>query len=254
MGQETTDNHLLLNLQTQVVSREGSTLWDRVTVPKSFPADETALLLCDVWDDHWCSGAARRLDAMVGRMNEVVASARKAGVQVIHAPSGTMQFYAFTPQRRRIVDTPRVETPEPLDLPIPPPLPIDDSDGGCDTGDETQRRAWTRQHAGIEIAESDVISDDGEEVYSFLHALGIANLIVMGVHTNMCVLNRSFAIKQMTAWGIRCVLIRDLTDTMYNPARAPYVSHDRGTELVVEYIERHWCPSMLSRDLLEARV
>ena len=98
----------------------------------------------------------------------------------------------------------------------------------------------------------DVISDDGEEVYSFLRASGIANLMVMGVHTNMCVLNRSFAIKQMTAWGIRCVLVRDLTDTMYNPGRAPYVSHDRGTELVVEYIERHWCPSMLSRDLLES--
>ena len=106
--------------------------------------------------------------------------------------------------------------------------------------------------AGIKIAEDDVISDDGEEVYSFLRASGIANLLVMGVHTNMCVLNRSFAIKQMTAWGIRCVLVRDLTDTMYNPGRAPYVSHDRGTELVVEYIERHWCPSMLSRDLLES--
>jgi len=250
MAQYTYTKHLELNLRTQVVTREGSGFWQQATVPKRFPADETALLLCDVWDDHWCSGAARRVDAMVGRMNEVVASARKAGVQVIHAPSGTMQFYALTPQRRRIVDTPQVETPEPLDLPIPPPLPIDDSDGGCDTGDETQKRAWTRQHAGIEIAENDVISDDGEEVYSFLRTVGIANLLVMGVHTNMCVLNRSFAIKQMTAWGIRCVLIRDLTDTMYNPARSPYVSHDRGTELVVEYIERHWCPSMLSRDLL----
>jgi nicotinamidase-related amidase len=83
-----------------------------------------------------------------------------------------------------------------------------------------------------------------------MRAAGIENLVVMGVHTNMCVLNRSFAIKQMTRWGIRCVLVRDLTDAMYNPSRAPYVSHDRGTELVVDHIERYWCPSILSRDLL----
>ena len=85
-----------------------------------------------------------------------------------------------------------------------------------------------------------------------MHQLGIKNLIIMGVHTNMCVLGRSFGIRQMTKWGIRCVLVRDLTDAMYNPKRAPYVSHKRGTELVVEYIEKYWCPSILSNDLLKA--
>ncbi len=80
---------------------------------------------------------------------------------------------------------------------------------------------------------------------------GIKNLIAMGVHTNMCVLNRPFGIKQMTRWGVRCVLVRDLTDAMYNPQRPPYVSHERGTELIVEYIEKYWCPSVLSDDLLK---
>ena len=51
---------------------------------------------------------------------------------------------------------------------------------------------------------------------------------------------------------MRCVLVRDVTDAQYNPERAPYVSHGRGTELVVEYIERHWCPSILSEDLLKS--
>jgi hypothetical protein len=73
----------------------------------------------------------------------------------------------------------------------------------------------------------------------------------MGVHTNMCVLNRSFAIKQMVRWGVNIALVRDLTDTMYNPAMPPYVSHDEGTRLVVEYIEKFWCPSLLSDDLLK---
>ena len=41
-------------------------------------------------------------------------------------------------------------------------------------------------------------------------------------------------------------LIRDLTDTMYNPARPPYVSHEEGTRLVVGYIEKHWCGTVES--------
>ena len=74
----------------------------------------------------------------------------------------------------------------------------------------------------------------------------------MGVHTNMCVLGRSFGIRNMTRWGLDCYLVRDLTDTMYNPDMPPKVSHDEGTELVVRHIEEHWCPSLLSADLIAA--
>jgi hypothetical protein len=48
------------------------------------------------------------------------------------------------------------------------------------------------------------------------------------------------------------VLVRDLTDAMYNPASRPYVSHAEGTEMVIEYIEKYWCPSALSGDLVNA--
>jgi hypothetical protein len=133
---------------------------------------------------------------------------------------------------------------------VEPALPIDDSDGGCDTDDRTYK-AWKRQHADIEIAPGDMVSDNGLEVYSFLRARGIENLIVMGVHTNMCVLNRKFAIKQMTKWGVNCILVRDMTDAMYDPKDRPYVSHEQGTELVIQHIERYWAPSILSSELIE---
>jgi len=67
----------------------------------------------------------------------------------------------------------------------------------------------------------------------------------------MCILNRSFAIRQMTKWGVRCILIRDLTDAMYDPKDAPHVPHDEGTGLVIQHIEQHWAPTMLSADLLK---
>jgi hypothetical protein len=78
-------------------------------------------------------------------------------------------------------------------------------------------------------------------------------MLILGVHTNMCVLHRSFGIKQMVRWGVEPVLIRDLTDTMYNPAMPPYVSHDEGTRLTIEYIEKFWCPTVLSDDLCKMR-
>ena len=69
----------------------------------------------------------------------------------------------------------------------------------------------------------------------------------------MCVLNRSFAIKRMVRWGFDAVLARDLTDAMYNPMRPPYVSHEAGTRLIIEYIEKHWCPTMTSDDITFVR-
>jgi len=44
------------------------------------------------------------------------------------------------------------------------------------------------------------------------------------------------------------VLMRDLTDTMYNSKSAPYVSHFTGNSLIQEYIETYVCPSMVSTD------
>jgi hypothetical protein len=44
-------------------------------------------------------------------------------------------------------------------------------------------------------------------------------------------------------------LIRDLTDTMYNPERPPGVSHFAGTELVIEHVEKYWCPTCSSADV-----
>ncbi|MFQ6043776.1 MAG: isochorismatase family protein, partial [Candidatus Poribacteria bacterium] len=202
------------------------------------------------WNRHWSRGATERVDAMAPRMNEVIKVARTRGVQIIHAPSDTMDFYEGTPARQRMIDAPHAEPPPELEH-DDPPQPVDASDGGSDTGETESYKAWHRQHPVIEIdQEKDGISDNGQEVYNLMQQRGIKNLIIMGVHTNMCVLGRSFAIKQMVKWGVNVALARDLTDAMYNPAKPPYVSHEEGTKLVIEYIEKFWCPSIASEELM----
>lgn len=238
-----------LHLRSRVEAWKGSGAWTEVGLVHELAPERVAVLLCDLWDRHWCSGASRRVDEMAPRVGAVLRSARALGARIIHAPSDTMAFYQGHPARERARTLGRVAPPPALAL-TDPPLPIDDSDGGCDSGETPWHRAWTRQHPAVTVADHDLVSDDGAEIYSYLRAEGVGLLAIMGVHTNMCVLGRSFGIRQMTRWGVPCVLVRDLTDAMYNPAMAPHVSHDRGTELVIEHIERHWCPSVLSRDLM----
>jgi nicotinamidase-related amidase len=204
-----------------------------------------------MWDKHWCPSATKRCDALAKKADAVVKALRKKGVTIIHAPSDCMAFYKDTAQRKNILALAKVAPPKARVI-VDAPLPIDDSDGGCDDEKPVKSfKAWTRQHPAIEIAKEDFLSDNGQEVYNLLAKRGIKNLLVMGVHTNMCVLNRTFAIKQMTRWGVRCVLIRDLTDAMYNPRKRPFVTHDQGTELVIKHIEKYWCPSVLSKELVK---
>lgn len=217
---------------------------------------ETAIIICDMWNKHWCASASGRIADMAPRMNDVVATARGLGVRIVHAPSSTMDFYDQTPARERALAAPHVASPVPimswcdLEPEGEGSLPIDDSDGGCDDDSPSGGPApWTRQHGAIKISAADVVSDNGAEIWNYFEQEGIRNVAIMGVAANMCVLGRSFGIRQLTKLGMNVVLVRDLTDAMYDPRDEPFVDHQRGTELVIEHIEEHWCPSVEAADL-----
>jgi nicotinamidase-related amidase len=218
---------------------------------------ETAVIICDMWDDHWCKCAAQHCSELAPRVNDFVQVARARGALVVHAPSDTMTFYSGMPQRERAEHAPTVTPPVPIttrwiDRSREPELPIDDSDGGCDDEPPSfpgRSLPWKRQHPAIAIAEQDIISDDGGEIYNVLMGSRLKNIFVTGVHTNKCILVRSFGIRQMVMLGMNAVLVRDLTDSLYNPRMPPVVSHDRGTALIVEHIEKYWCPSIASGDV-----
>ncbi len=240
-------NSLTLRIRTTTQPWKNAA-WTPIALTESIDPQHTALIICDMWDKHWCRGATGRVGVLAPQIAATAAALRNAGALIIHSPSDTMDFYSASPQRKAMLAIPHVNPPDPIEL-KDPPLPIDDSGGGCDTND-TFYKAWTREHPAIAIAPADLISDNGSEVYSALKARDIRHVLIAGVHTNMCVLNRTFAIKQLTRWGVRCILLRDLTDSMYNPADRPHVTHDGGTALVIEHIEKYWCPTMLSGDLL----
>jgi len=243
---------LRLPTRVQAESAKGGGIWQTSESAATWDARKTAIVVCDMWDKHWCEGATRRVGEMAPRMNEVIKKAREQGVFIIHCPSDTMKFYDGTPGRKLAQAAPKATPKVPLqnwcslDKTKEPPLPIDDADGGCDEHPQCKNyKAWSRQIAMIEVKDGDSITDSAEAYY-LMQQRGIENVIVMGVHLNMCVLGRPFSIRQMVAQGKNVVLMRDMTDTMYNSRQRPFVPHPAGTDLMLAHVERHWCPTISS--------
>ena len=236
-------------------------------------ASRTAIIVCDVWDYHHCLNAVRRLEEFAPRLNQLLIESRQRGAIVIHAPSDCMPAYVDHPARLRAVQTPKAKQ-LPKDIEhwcsrIPTEsnalYPIDQSDGGED--DDPQEHAswaaklmalgrnlgipWKKQSDLITIeSDRDYISDRGDEVWNILEQHGIQNVILTGVHCNMCVLGRPFGLRQMVLNGKQVVLVRDLTDSMYSPKRWPYVDHFTGHDLIINYVEAQICPTITSDQIL----
>jgi putative heme-binding domain-containing protein len=247
---------LTLPTRSRVETSKGSGEWRVEEKTATWDPGKTAIVVCDMWNQHWCKGATRRVAEMAPRMNEVVKEARNHGVFIIHCPSDTMKFYEGTPQRKLAQSAPPATPRVPLqrwcnlDADREAPLPIDDSDGGCDDWPRCENGSpWRRQIDVIEVKEGDAVTDSAEAYY-LMQQRGIDNVIVMGVHLNMCVLGRPFSIRQMVKQGKNVVLMRDMTDTMYNSRKRPSVPHCAGTDLMIEHVEKYWCPSITSVALL----
>jgi nicotinamidase-related amidase len=187
-------------------------------------------------------------------MNNVVSLAREKGILIVHAPSSCMDYYKNHPARKlgqkyKNKEAKDLISNDLLDSETGAIWPIDQKDGGCDCEPHCQQgNPWTKQIDLIEISSQDAISDSGVEIAGLFKVKGIKNVILMGVHENMCVIGRSFGLRNMVRLGMNVALMRDLTDTMYNSKQWPAVSHFTGTSLMTEYIEMYVCSSMVSSD------
>ena len=261
---------LKLTLQRRVETHAGA--YSIVRASETWAPQETAVIVCDMWDLHHCRNAVRRLEEMAPRMNHVLEKARSEGVLIIHAPSSCMKAYEVHPARRRAQAAPRaVNLPDGIGewcRVIPAEeravYPLDQSDGGEDDDPVEHeawakelaarglnpREPWTRQTGLLRMDDRDAISDSGVEIWNLLELRRITNVILMGVHVNMCVAGRPFGLRQMVRNRKNVVLMRDMTDSMYNPARWPFVDHFQGTRLFIEHVEKYICPTITSDQIL----
>ncbi len=215
---------------------------------------ETAIIIVDMWNDHHFVSAAKRVVEMAPHMNRVVKAARDRGVLIIHAPSGCDDFYKGQAVRRNAESAPVAKAgvgfkwnyfnPE-HEGPLAGKLEA--AGCSCDTPNPCgpDRRVWESQIKAIEMTDADAATSNGQEIHNLLESRGIKNVIIMGVHTNRCVLGRPFGIRQMVYQKRNVVLCRDLTDSYHrDPGK-----HFEGLEKIVEHVEKYWCPTITSKSI-----
>jgi hypothetical protein len=96
------------------------------------------------------------------------------------------------------------------------------------------------------VTDADAVTDDGQELFNLLEQRQVRHVIVTGVHTNICILGRPYGIRQLIFWEKSALLCRDLTDSYHQDPRGHYW----GTDATIAHIERFWCPSVTSADLV----
>jgi len=241
---------MLLKTKKQLLEKDeqGFLFWKALIKEEEFFPGKCAVIICDMWDRHWSPAATLRAAAMAPVLNGYIAAMRDEGMTIIHCPSETLDFYEGHPARIRmnkILDycTKKQlrEVKRKVRAAKYPSHPLDARRGGCDTGGRTPKNylVWSRQNADIYIdGDRDFIGEKYAEVYNIMKHRDLDTLIYTGVHTNMCVIGREFGMKNMAQSGFKVYIAANATDAMYCPADRPYVSHERGVEMCVEYIEK----------------
>lgn len=219
-------------------------------------AEQTAVIICDMWDRHWCRGASARVNEMAPEMDKVVRALRDRGCLIAHAPSGTMPFYRQHPARIRTLQLAEdqkltVSSAGLKQLAAEPSIPVDPNRIECDCGQIKcrQHEPWQRQINAIHIADQDLIGEGSELLKAFIR-LSVRDVLVMGVHTNICVVGRDFGIRSLIRHGFRPLLVRDLTDCMAPHDEFPFVSHFDALDYVIYHIETYLCGTVESAALI----
>lgn len=253
---EAADEFGVLNVETrQRVKANGPADEFRVVKEtQQWDAVKTAIIVIDMWDAHHCISAARRVEEMAPHVNRTITAAREQGALIIHAPSDCMEYYKDAPERRRAMEAPLAESPvkfqwHHFNPEHEGPLAERLEHGGCscDTREPCgpTRIVWKKQHDAIKIHPDDVVTADGQEVFNLLEQRGIENVVILGVHTNRCVLGRPFGIRQMVYLKKNVVLCRDLTDSYHrDPGH-----HFEGLDTIIEHVETYWCPTITSESI-----
>ena len=92
---------LKLNARRQVEGEKGKGNWKEEHAVLDWEGKKTALIICDMWNEHWCKGATERVGEMAPRMNEVVKAARAKWVFI--AFLALAAFLLFTEHRAHLL-------------------------------------------------------------------------------------------------------------------------------------------------------
>ena len=187
----------------------------------SLPAEQTALVIVDVWDNRHIKSWFERAEAVTKNVIvPVIETARKAGITVIHAPSP--ETYEIAPQAFNVYQG---NTTPPAELKFTwPPQDFRQRTGQYaiyrgprlqppGVQHQTERiPAYPGPSPNIKIDDSDFAILNRWQLHDLCEERKILHLLYVGFATNWCILGRDYGIRTMSqANRYNTILIRDAT-------------------------------------------
>ena len=221
------------------------------------PLSETALVLVDVWNQHYLKDTQARAEEIIqSRIRPLLSATRKAGLPIIHAPSppqakehptwqrlfgnhdedsdgGTRERGSqesdsdpdsWPPQdfRSRIGDYAQYALPEePRDA------------------EREAHRAALRMHPDIQPEREEAIVATGDELHDYCSQRGILFLFFLGFNTNACILLRDYGTLEMSKRGYEVIVVRDCTTGMESSETHDGLWQTRGAVLFLEMFGKY---------------
>ena len=220
--------------------------------------ENTAIVIVDAWDSHWCITWTHHADATVPRLKKTLEYARRSGFQIIWCPSDVTNQYVGCLPRELALATPYVnKVPRIREISMDFKFPYAElSRNTCNCGPGIRCPV----HYGIDgmnpsltVKDDDYIVRGTREMYSVCLNEGITNLIYAGWATNMCLWGKPSGIKAMYEAGLNTILARDLTDAYSNYIPSKNFTPDDGTAISIRTIEKGGIPSVnLFQELISA--
>jgi nicotinamidase-related amidase len=215
------------------------------------PLSQTALVLVDVWQRHYIKDTQERAEVIINNnILPLLASLRKAGIRIIHAPSPEV---AVTSDNWVRIQTKEQVFPTPDEW---PPAEFLSSTGAYkpfampyEQGEEIRNKmAPLTFHPKVVPLAGEPVVATGEELHKYCKKNKILFLLYAGFNTNACIINRTYGTIRMRDRGYRIILVRDCTTGMESKETQPTLAQTRGTILNLEMFD---CFTVVSEDIIE---
>ncbi len=186
-------------------------LFIRRETTMSLPVGQTALVLVDVWNNHFIESWLERA-SQVTREAVVPAleAARAAGLAIVHAPCPEVAAQFDQLARHQ----PPPSEPEP-DWPPAGFRALQGAyaafRGPRDQPPGIPRIESLGMSSAIEVAADDFVVATGQQLHDLCRERRILHLVYAGFATNWCILGRDYGMRAMRRRGYNLILLRDAT-------------------------------------------
>ena len=218
-------------------------------VQMELPVEQTALVLVDLWDNHFIESWLERADRITREaVVPVLERARQTGLTIVHAPSPPIAEH-FDQLKQHAPPLPVAESDW-------PPAPFRRRQGAYASfrGPRAQPPGIPLIDAlgmspHIDVRDGEHVVATGDQLHDLLRANGLIHLVYVGFATNWCILNRDYGMRAMAQRGYNMILLRDATMGVEFPDT---LAAEMATEMAIREVEQQLGFSAAKDDFLAA--